>query len=146
MNRNKIKFKLKNYLMEHNTKMYKAIIDKIINNHKDSLQEILVLMKCLDLFPKNYLDKVSIRLCESILYKATCNSLPDIEVFVLIIGDKYYVFNDDNTCSCELESKIENNGICLHYLLYRILYAIHVYNEISIDYRNMINLMHANMI
>ena len=132
--------------MEHNTKMYKAIINKIINNHKDSLQEILVLIKSLNLFSKNYLEKASIRLSESLLYKATCNSLPNIQVFVLIIGDKYYIFNDDNTCSCELESKIDNNGICLHYLLYRILYAINVYNEISIDYISMINLIHVNMI
>ena len=123
---------------------YEGIIDKIIEIHKNSLQEIFVVIKSLNFFDDNFLLRTIDYLTRSKLYEITCGSFPDLKYYMLNLGESHFIFGDNMHCSCDelkIEEKIALKNICMHLLLFKILLGINSYTKIQIEKDDMINLI-----
>ena len=133
-------FKFKN--METGSELYEMILDKIIQNHKHSLQEILSTIRDLNFFEEDILLRLISYLKMSTLYEITCDNFGDFKYYILILGEGYFIFYDNCHCTCntQLSKKLKSTNLCMHYLLYKILYNINCFIKIQIDKDNMIQL------
>ena len=127
--------------MEQGSELYEMIIDKVIQNHKHSLQEILSILRDLNIFKEDFLLRLISYLKMGILYEATCENFGDFKYYILNLGESYYIFYDNYHCTCKKElspPKIKN--LCLHFLIFKILYNINSFVKIQLDKDNMIQL------
>ena len=128
--------------MEQGSELYEMIIDKIIQNHKHSLQEILSILRDLNFFEESILLRLISYLKMSTLYEITCENFADFKYYILNIGEDYFIFYDNCHCTCntELTKKIKSKNLCMHFLLFKILYNINSFFKIQLDKDNMIQL------
>ena len=129
--------------MEQGSEIYEMIIDKVIQNHKHSLQEILLVLRDLNIFEDDFLLRLISYLKMGILYETTCENFADFKYYVLNIGESYYIFYNNCHCTCNKElstQKIKIKNLCLHFLIFKILYNINSFVKIQIDKDNMIQL------
>ena len=76
-----------------------------------------------------------------ILYEATCENFGDFKYYILNLGESYYIFYDNCHCTCNKElSPQKIKYLCLHFLIFKILYNINSFVRIQIDKDNMIQL------
>ena len=124
--------------MEQNTEVYEYIIDKIIKNHKKSLQEILTVIKSLNILDDDNLLRLISYLKLYTLYEITVED-EDFKFYLLNLGESYFIFTETSHCSCNSpKNKISN--ICNHFLIFRILLNTNCYIRIQIDKLKMVEL------
>ena len=128
--------------------VYERIIDKIIKIHKNSLQEILSVIKSLNLFENDFLLQVISYLKIGKLYEIICEDLPDFKYYILNIGESNFIYHDGNYCNCDMriEEKIKYKNICKHLLTFKILLEINAYTQINFDKEQMRKLINENII
>ena len=126
--------------------IYERIVDKIIKIHKDSLKEILLAIRNLNLFEEDFLLQILSYLRIGRLYEIICEDLPEFKYYSLNIGESHFIFHDDNYCNCdtELVEKIKYKNICKHLLTFKILLGINAYSRINFDKEEMIQLIEEN--
>ena len=129
--------------MDQYMENYEDYIDRIIQIHKNSLQEILAVIKNLHLFNDEFLLKTISYLKISKLYEITCESFSDFKYYMLNLGESIYLFYDNMHCSCklELDKKISLKNICIHFLVFKILLGINCYIKMQIEEDDMIELL-----
>jgi predicted nucleic acid-binding Zn finger protein len=129
--------------MEQNLEIYERIIDKIIKIHKDSLSEILLVIKSLNLFEDDFLLQIITYLKIGKLYEITCEEIPGFKYYILNIGEIQFFFHDDNYCNCDmkLDDKIKYKNICKHLLTFKILLGTNAYNKITFNKEQMMRLI-----
>ena len=125
--------------MEQNTEKYEYIIDKIIKNHKNSLQEILIVLKSLNIMDDDSLLRLISYLKMYTLYEITSEN-EDFKFYMLNLGESYFIFNEVSHCSCK-STKIKRLNICSHFLVFRILLNMNIYTKIQIDKQKMEELL-----
>ena len=132
--------------MDQNLENYERIIDKIIKIHKDSLPEILSVIKSLHLFEDEFLLQIISYLKMSKLYEVTCEDFPEFKYYILNIGESNFCFHDDIYCICDikLNDKIKYKNICKHLLTFKILLGINTYNKITFNKEEMMRLINEN--
>ena len=132
--------------MEQNKEYYERLIDKIIEIHKDSLEEILIQLKALNFFDDSFLLKLIsyLKMCK--LTEITCESFPDFKYYLMNIGESYFIYHDNNHCSCniEIENKNKLNNICIHLLVFKILININSYYKKVVDKDKMMEIIKEN--
>jgi len=132
--------------MEQNTEFYERLIAKIIEIHKDSLEEILIQLKALNFFDDSFLLKLIsyLKMCK--LTEITCESFPDFKYYLMNIGESYFIYHDNNHCSCnnEIENKNKLNNICIHLLVFKILININSYYKKVVDKDKMMEIIKEN--
>ena len=128
--------------------VYERIIDKIIKIHKNSLQEILSVIKSLNLFENDFLLQVISYLKIGKLYEIICEDLPDFKYYILNIGESNFIYHDGNYCNCDMriDEKIKYKNICKHLLTFKILLEINAYTQINFDKEQMRKLINENII
>lgn len=122
---------------------YENLIDRIIKIHHNSLKEILIQIKLLNIFEDSFLLQLIsyLKMCK--LYEITCESFPDFKYYMLNLGESNFLFYDNIHCSCNLElsKKIISKNICIHLLVFKILLGINSYIKIQIEKEEMIKLI-----
>ena len=115
--------------------VYERIIDKIIKIHKNSLQEILSVIKSLNLFENDFLLQVISYLKIGKLYEIICEDFPEFKYYILFVGESTFIFHDGNYCNCniKIEDKIRYKNICKHLLTFKILLGIKAYYTIQFN-------------
>ena len=123
--------------------VYERIIDAVIKIHRDSLQEILSVIKSLKLFSNEFLLQVISYLKIGKLYEILCQDFPEFKYYILRIGESNFIFHDGNYCNCDIsiDEKIRYKKICKHLLTFKILLEIKAYNTIYFDKEQMMNLI-----
>ena len=103
---------------------YENLIDRIIKIHHNSLKEILIQIKLLNIFEDSFLLQLIsyLKMCK--LYEIICDSLPGYKYYILNIGESNFIFHDNNHCSCDHihQNKINLKNMCIHLLTYKILF------------------------
>ena len=137
--------------MEQYIQSYEGIIDKIIKIHKNSLKEIIISIKNLNIYDDDFLLRLVsyLKLCK--LYEITNEFFRDFKYYILSLGDSYFIFYDGKHCSCDLEinKKIQYKNICIHLLVFKIFLGINNYTKMEIDKNKMkelINEINSNSI
>ena len=125
--------------MEQNIEIYEFIIDKIIKNHKNSLQEILSVLRSLNILDDEILLRLISYLKMYTLYEITCEN-EDFKYYMLNLGESYFIFTETSHCTCNSE-KLKLNNICIHFLIFRILFNINCYSKIQIDKHKMVEFL-----
>ena len=123
--------------------VYERVIDAVIKIHRDSLQEILSVIKSLKLFSNEFLLQVISYLKIGKLYEILCQDFPEFKYYILRIGESNFIFHDGNYCNCDIniDEKIRYKKICKHLLIFKILLEIKAYNTIYFDKEQMMNLI-----
>ena len=132
--------------MEQNIEFYERLIDKIIKTHRNSLKEILAQLKSLNLFDDSFLLKLIsyLKMCK--LTEITCKLFPGFKYYIMNIGESYFIYHDNNHCSCnnEYENKNKLNNICIHLLVFKILLNIEAYYKKIVDKDKMMEIIKEN--
>ena len=132
--------------MEQNIEFYERLIDKIIQIHRDSLEEILIQLKALNFFDDSFLLKLISYLKMCSLTEITCKSFPGFKYYLLNIGESYFIYHDNNYCTCnnEIQNKIKLKNICIHLLVFKILLNINAYYKKVVDKDKMMEIIKEN--
>ena len=121
---------------------YEFFIEKIIKNHKNSLQEILSVIRELNIFEKDILSRIISYLKMYTLYEITCENFGGLKYYILNLGECFFIFDESRHCSCNSKTinKNINKTLCIHYFIFRILFNINSFTKIQLDQENMTEL------
>ena len=135
--------------MEQNYQIYEKTIDKIIENNKNSVKDIIATIKNMNIFDDTFLLHLISHLKMYKLYEITCKELPEFKYYMLSIGESNFIFNGNNNCfskdcNIDMENKIRDKNTCIHKIGFKILLGINAYIKIQIDKSLMIDLIKEN--